>query len=97
MQGGPGRKGWGFFKMGRELTCEVVSVVPGRSSAWYVECGKLRRGPYMSDDIALKVAINEARFVSRNGGAAKVSVQDRAGAVRAEYCLCARFSQKSAA
>ena len=83
--------------MGRELICEVASVVPGRSSAWYVSCGKLRYGPYMSDDIALQVAVNEARSVSRNGGAAKVSVQDRAGEVRAEYCLCARFRGKSAA
>lgn len=51
----------------------------------------MRLGPYHSEAIAVRVAITEAVQFREQDQSARVSVQDRSGDVRAEYCLCKNF------
>jgi hypothetical protein len=72
------------------MTCNVYSVIPVDGD-WFVECGKIRRGPYLSNGIALSVAVSEAQALCRDGKASKISVQDNRGTISVEYCLCANL------
>jgi hypothetical protein len=66
------------------IVCSVIAV----NGRWFADCGATRHGPYVSTDIATRVAIGEARVLHRRGRSVKVSVQDENGKVCAEYCLC---------
>jgi hypothetical protein len=72
------------------MSCTVCSVIP-LDSNWVVECGGTSHGPYLSNDIALRVAIAEALAIRRQGQRATVLVQDGSGRSYAGYCLCADF------
>ena len=72
------------------MSCTVCSVIP-LDNNWVVECGATNHGPYLSNDIALRVAIAEALAIRRQGQRATVLVQDGSGRSYAGYCLCADF------
>jgi len=67
--------------------CSVVAV----GSTWFVEHGKTSRGPYMSNGMALRVAVSEALALRSQKKRSKISVQNSADEISAEYCLCADF------
>jgi hypothetical protein len=73
-----------------EMSCTACSVIPVDGN-WLVECGKVSHGPYMSNGIAVRVAITEALALRRQAQPSKISIQDRTGRISAEYCLCADF------
>ena len=73
-----------------EIDCIVCSVM-SINGRWYADCRSTRHGPYMSDDIATRVALSEALVHRRKRLPVRVSVQDGTGCVRAEFCLCANF------
>ena len=74
------------------MSCTAYSVIPVDGD-WFVECGKIRYGPYLSNGIALRVAVSGSQALCREGKPSKISVQDNGGTVRVEYCLCANFDK----
>jgi len=84
--------GASFQGLGNDVPCTVCSVVPVDTD-WFVECRKTSHGPYLTNGIALRVAVSEAQAIYRQGNNSKISVQDRAGDVTAEYCFCANFKR----
>ena len=74
------------------MYCTVCSVIPV-GSTWVAECGTTSHGPYLSNGIALRVAVSEAQALHRQGKRSRISVQNSAGDVSAEYCLCADFKR----
>ena len=60
------------------IVCSVISV----NGRWFADCGATRHGPYVSTDIATRVAVGEARVLHRRGRSVKVSIQDENGKVR---------------
>jgi hypothetical protein len=72
------------------MSCTICSVISVDNN-WVVECGKISHGPYMSNDIALRVAIAEALAIRQQGQRARVLVQDGTGRSYAGYCLCTDF------
>jgi hypothetical protein len=81
-----------FQGLGDDVPCTVCSVIPVDGD-WLVEYGKTIHGPYLSNGIALRVAVSEAQALHRQGQRSRISVQDNAGAISAEYCLCADFKK----
>jgi hypothetical protein len=69
------------------MACACCSVIP-IDVGWIVECEKATHGPYMSNGMALRVATAEALSIRRLGRRSRVSVQNNAGEIIAEYCLC---------
>jgi hypothetical protein len=74
------------------IVCRVSCGVDGWTAK--VPTGDL--GPFMSRDLALRLAISEAMAIRRTGGAARVSVDAADGHARVEYCLCADFESHAA-
>jgi hypothetical protein len=74
------------------MSCTACSVIPVDGD-WFVECGKIMHGPYLSNGIALRIAVSEAQTLLRQGKQSRISVQDSAGAISAEYCLCANLKK----
>ena len=68
------------------MSCVSCSVIPVDRN-WFVEHGKTSHGPYMSNEIALRVATAEALSLHRQGQRSRISVHDSFGKVSAEYCL----------
>jgi len=64
-------------------TCSVV-VINGR---WFAECEKTIHGPYLSNEIAIKVATSEALALHRKGRQCSICIRDKDGNVMFEYCL----------
>lgn len=75
------------------MSCKVYSVIPSVDNNWIVTCGPDKYGPYLSNDIALRVAIAEAMEIHRHGLSAMVTVQDESGRSCAGYCICAAFER----
>lgn len=73
------------------MPCTSYKVTELRG-AWYVETD-VCQGPYISFDVALKVATMAALAISRCHLPARVTVNNHDGDVRAEYCLCADFQR----
>ena len=72
------------------MSCVACSVIPVDGN-WFVEHGQTSHGPYISNEIALRIATSEALSLHRQGQRSKISVHDRHGKVSAEYCLCSNF------
>lgn len=77
-------------------TCTTITLARTKAG-WMVERDTHRRGPYLSDELALRVAMIDALELGHFGQPAKVSVQTAGGEVATEYCLCAQFSSRSPA
>jgi hypothetical protein len=69
------------------IACSVFSV----ESGWVIERQDVRLGPFSSEAMAVHVAITAAVLLREQDRAARVSVQDCNGDIRAEYCLCKDF------
>jgi hypothetical protein len=74
------------------MFCTVCSVIPVDGN-WIAKCGMVDHGPYMSNGMALRVATSEALELRRQGRRSRISVQNSAGEVIVEYCLCADFKK----
>ena len=74
------------------MFCIACSVIPV-DSEWVVECGTESHGPYMSNRMALRVAISEALELRRQGRRSRISVRNSAGGVKVEHCLCADYKK----
>jgi hypothetical protein len=76
--------------MSDQLSCTLCSIIPVGGN-WIVRCGTVDHGPFMSKGIAVRLAFAEALAVCAKGQRSRVSIQDSAGAISAEHCLCADF------
>jgi len=72
------------------MHCTVCSVVPVDGN-WFAKCGTVSHGPYMSAGIAVRIATSEALEIRRQGRRSRISVQNTAGEIEVEYCLCSKF------
>jgi hypothetical protein len=72
------------------MPCTLCAVVPS-GKGWLTQIGKAEKGPYLSRDMATRVALTEALKIRREGGRARLSVQNDGGDVQVERCLCAEF------
>jgi hypothetical protein len=72
------------------MHCTVCSVIPVDGN-WFAKCGAANHGPYMSAGIAVRVATSAALEIRRQGRNSRISVQNAAGEVNVEYCLCGKF------
>jgi hypothetical protein len=66
-------------------------VVIPNGKGWFAQIGKAEQGPYLSRELATRVALTEALEIRREGGRARLSVQNESGDVQVERCLCAEF------
>jgi hypothetical protein len=78
------------------MACVLCQVRPDDVGAWVTCFAEHERGPYLTSDMALRVAVADALSVRRAGDDVRISVMDRGGENRAEVCLCARFEQSLA-
>ena len=69
------------------MVCNDCSIFPGRGG-WMATLETGIAGPYLTHDMALYLAINEALRFRRAGQPARVSVLAADGTVRVERCLC---------
>ena len=72
------------------MPCTLCAVVPS-GKGWLTQIGKAEQGPYLSREMAIRVALTEALEIGREGGRARLSVQNDGGGVWVERCLCAKF------
>lgn len=59
--------------------------------------GNAEKGPYLSHEMAARVAVTEAANLRREGRRARLSIHNTGGEVRVERCLCASFPVKQSA
>jgi hypothetical protein len=78
------------------MHCTVCSVIPVDGN-WFAKCGTVNQGPYLSAGIAVRIATSEALEMRRQGRRSRISVQNTAGDVEVEYCLCTRFKNAQSA
>ena len=71
------------------MDCKNCSIYPSRGG-WMATLETGIAGPYLTHDMALYLAINQALRCRRAGQPARVSVLAANGAVRVEHCLCGR-------
>jgi hypothetical protein len=72
-------------------TCQQYSVHPSAVGGWLAQVGDRESGPYLSRDIALRVAVADALCQRKCGQPVRLVVQDARGTVCAWRCLCDRF------
>ena len=72
------------------MPCTLCAVVPS-GKGWLTQIGKAEKGPYLSRDMATHVALTGALEIRREGGRARLSVQNDGGDVQVERCLCVEF------
>lgn len=80
---------FGFWGKGH-MPCTACSIIPV-DGKWIVRCGEQNQGPYISEGMAQRVATTEALALHRDGKRSRISIEDEAGNIRAEYCLCTDF------
>jgi hypothetical protein len=73
------------------MNCVSCFVKPSAYNGWVAQIGNQEFGPYLTCDMALKVAITDALARRKSGCPACVVVTDADGTVRAKRCLCADF------
>lgn len=74
------------------MNCVPCLVKPSAHSGWVAQIDDKEFGPYLSRDMALKVAIADALARRQTGCPASVIVTDADGTVRAQRCLCTSFA-----
>lgn len=66
-------------------------VFPAPNGGWTARLESRDAGPYLSQDLALRVAISDALRLRNTDQRVRVTVQDARGVVSAERCLCGQF------
>jgi len=74
------------------ILCISCTVFPTTKGEWVAHLEHGQAGPYTTQDLALQVVIADALRMRKSGRPAPITVRDRSGNVRAERCLCSRFS-----
>lgn len=77
------------------MDCTVVAVRPALGG-WIVEQGAQQLGPYLSDDLAMRVALAQVQEIARSGKPARLSVQNSQGEPQVEICRCRDFMHTAA-
>lgn len=72
------------------MSCAEFSVVP-EGNNWMVVHETDRLGPYISEQAALIVAVDEAVKLRDQGIRARASLKNCDGKTCGEYCLCKEF------
>jgi hypothetical protein len=72
------------------MPCTLCAVV-SNGKGWLAQIGRADKGPYLSREMAMQVALNEALGLRREGHRARLSVHNERGDVHVERCLCAQF------
>jgi hypothetical protein len=72
-------------------SCQEYSVHPSAVRGWVAQVGDRESGPYLSRDMALRVAVADALCRRRCGQPVRLVVKDARGTVCALHCLCDRF------
>jgi hypothetical protein len=72
------------------MTCLQCNVFPAKNGGWLAHVENREVGPYISQELALQVAIAAALQLRRLGGAARVTVRDCDGNICAEHCCAER-------
>ena len=72
------------------MPCTLCAVV-SNGKGWLAQIGKAEKGPYLSREMATRVALTEALGLRRDGRRARLSVQNERGDVHVERCLCVEF------
>ena len=78
------------------MPCTLCAVMPN-GKGWLAQVGRGEQGPYLSREIATRVALGAALALRREGCRARLSVQNGRGDVEFERCLCAEFPVKQSA
>lgn len=68
--------------------CAKCRVEPSESDGWVAQTSDRHAGPYLSREIALRVAIADAKALHKSGRSVRLTVTDDAGEVYAQRCLC---------
>ncbi len=76
------------------MSCTACTLKPV-ANGWVAACADTQQGPYLSKDMAFQVVASEALMLHRNGQRVRISVQNAAGEVYAEFCLCGQFKSTS--
>lgn len=77
------------------MNCVPCVVKPSAHNGWVAQIGNQEFGPYLSCDMALKVAIADALARRKTGCPASVVLTDANDTVRAKRCLCASFAPQA--
>jgi len=75
------------------MSCIPCIVSPTSKKEWMAHLESGPAGPFMNQEIALRVAVIEALRLRRLGKAARVVVMDHNRDVRLERCLCQPFAR----
>lgn len=77
------------------MSCVPCLVKPAANDGWVAQIDNREFGPYLSCDMALKVAIADALARRKSGNPARVVITDADGTIRAKRCLCASFAPQA--
>ena len=75
------------------MDCVACNVFPTSRREWMAQLENGAAGPFMSQDIALRIATLEALRLRRLNRAARVVVRTQDGAICAERCPCQQFGR----
>jgi len=73
------------------MNCIPCIVFPTSQAQWMAHLENGPAGPFMCQDLALRVAIIEATRLRKLGRSARLVVSTKDGCISAERCLCERF------
>jgi hypothetical protein len=68
--------------------CAKCLVEPSGADGWVANTEGGEAGPYLSRDIALRVAVADVKAFRKSGRSVRLVVKDEARRVCAERCLC---------
>ena len=75
------------------MACTQYSVIPNGLGEWTARLKSRDAGPYTTRDLALQVAVAEARQLQVAIQPVCIIVEDARGEVLAARCICNRFHE----
>ena len=73
------------------VNCTRYVVKPSSTSGWINQVDGREYGPYLSRDIALRLAIADVLCRRKAGCPLRLVVENSQGSICAERCLCEKF------
>ena len=77
-------------------TCQKFVVRPSALGGWVANLGNREAGPYVSRDLALRVAVAEVSQIRSVDQHVCIIIEDTKGEVSAARCTCRAFEQNLA-
>ena len=75
------------------MDCTQHLVMPSPNNGWISRVDGRDYGPFLSRDMALRIAVAEALIRRKSGGASRVTVKAGDGTIIAERCVCEKFGR----